>query len=317
MSQVGADAPPRMTRALVQTAYTAAEAAYFRGQDKAAVARGEGTIPDGFTEIKHDGALGDQMKKADCIHLKAPDGSELVSFRGTASLSDWGDNVKQVAGSAVGLTVKRMFNKSPKSIRSEKYDAAAKIGDAFRDSNVTFTGHSLGGGLAKLAGEVASTPKNGVPATSKQVVSFNGAPVSPDTYKYYGCAGKDHLRTTAHIINRYDLLNRALKGGKSELTTGEIIKERASGNTSLIFVEGGGEKMSIAGHGLKAMNTNQWKDDKSFNAPAMIVAGRDLALAHLEELQRTPVNTREVADQIAKAAPQQSKSRAQERGQSR
>ena len=229
----------------------AAEATYFRGQQP-----NERKIPAGFTEIKHAGELGEQFKRADALHLKADNGMEIVAFRGTipSDRNDWKNNFQQVAGSALARPLQAMTGKSPKAMRASKYDAAAKIGEAMRGSDVVFAGHSLGGGLAKLAGEVASTPKDGNFQKPAQVFSFNGAPVSPSTYTYYGCAAKNHLRDTTHVMNVNDPLNRYLKGGKIRAADGAIIESRAGGKSIVIQAMGGGNGPGIAGHGLKSFD---------------------------------------------------------------
>ncbi|MDD2860829.1 MAG: DUF2974 domain-containing protein [Acidiphilium sp.] len=80
----------------------------------------------------------------------------VVAYRGTASLEDWGQNLLQ----GVGLP-------------SSSYKQAIALGNKLlnTEQNVSFTGHSLGGGLAAAASVIT-----GQPATT-----FNAAGLSPAT----------------------------------------------------------------------------------------------------------------------------------------
>ncbi len=171
----------------LENAFTASDAMYFR--DKTAPPR---TFPPGWTEVPHPGELGAALLKADAAHLISPDGHEFVAFRGTVDRQDWRNNRDQaIYGEA------------------EKYNAAAKIGEAFRDDpHITFTGHSLGGGLAKLAAEKASTP---APGSSERVepktaVTFNSAWVTSQTYEKNGCEPHHQKSRAIQVENGKDIL---------------------------------------------------------------------------------------------------------------
>ncbi|MFC4293074.1 Mbeg1-like protein [Sphingorhabdus arenilitoris] len=83
----------------------------------------------------------------------------VVSFRGSQSASDWRSNFQQ----SVGLS-------------TDNYRKALEIGQKialYGNGNVTFTGHSLGGGLAS-----AAAISGGIPA-----VTFNASGLSAKTIK--------------------------------------------------------------------------------------------------------------------------------------
>ena len=218
------------TASFLSDAHVAAGAVYFKGQPA-----GQKQLPAGWQRGElPSGApgLAAAMQKADCELLRAPSGRLLVAFRGTAQASDWAAN----AANGVGLY-------------SAKYAAAAEIGRAFRDADppVAFTGHSLGGGLAKLAGEAASKDSD-----SKTVVAFNGAPVSPQTYRLHDLPARDHRRTTIHVVNEHDILNRAIKGGKISAIGGSALTGREhEPNSMIVLAKGSGSAVGASGHGIR------------------------------------------------------------------
>ena len=230
-------------------AHTASSMVYFKGQ-------GAGKdLPNGWHRMPLPGddpakvaALERDMVKADCEYVQSPSGQRFVAFRGTdmgkggaEALKDWKNNIQQ----GVGLP-------------TEKYLAAARIGEAFKDDpGVAFTGHSLGGGLAKLAAEKASTPLRGEKGVdSKVCVAFNAAPVNPLTYQREGLATQEHLRTTIHVVNENDVLNRALKGGKTTALGGEMIADRDKPeNSMIVLAKGAGSVVGASGHGNKNLTT--------------------------------------------------------------
>ena len=225
-------------------AHTASSITYFKGQ------KDTKDLPVGWKRVPLPGdpqqaaQLEKDMKTADCEYLQSPSGQRFVAFRGTEmqkgwreALKDWKNNAQQALG-----------------MESDKYGAAARIGEAFKnDPGVTFTGHSLGGGLAKLAAEKASTPGPGEEGVdSKVCVAFNAAPVNPKTYQREGLATKDHVRTTIHVVNENDALNRFVKGGKTTALGGEAIGERErEGNSMIVLTKGAGSVAGASGHGNK------------------------------------------------------------------
>jgi hypothetical protein len=226
-------------------AHTASSAVYFKGQDNTKdLPVGWKRVPLPGDDPKKVAQLDKDMKTADCEYLQSPSGQRFVAFRGTEmtkgrseALRDWKNNAEQALG-----------------MKSEKYLAAARIGEAFKqDNEVAFTGHSLGGGLAKLAAVKASTPqKNEQGVDSKVCVAFNAAPVNPRTYAREGLAEKEHLRTTIHVVNENDALNRAVKGGKTTAFGGEALGERErDGNSMIVLAKGAGSVLGASGHGNK------------------------------------------------------------------
>ncbi|QCE35850.1 DUF2974 domain-containing protein (plasmid) [Acetobacteraceae bacterium] len=89
-----------------------------------------------------------------------PIGAPLVAFKGTESLSDWCNNGKQALG-----------------LKSSYYEQAQKIANFLEESDyaesVSYTGHSLGGGLAATAAG----------AYSRSAISYNAAGLSLNTIK--------------------------------------------------------------------------------------------------------------------------------------
>jgi hypothetical protein len=226
-------------------AHTASSAVYFKGQDTTKdLPVGWKRVPTPEQDPKKAAQLDKDMKTADCEYLQSPSGQRFVAFRGTemtkgasAAMTDWKNNAQQALG-----------------MKSEKYLAAARIGEAFKNEpEVAFTGHSLGGGLAKLAAEKASTPSPGEKGVDPKVcVGFNAAPVNPKTYEREGLAPKDHQRIGIHVVNENDALNRFVKGGKTTAIGGEAIGERErEGNSMIVLAKGAGSVAGASGHGNK------------------------------------------------------------------
>jgi len=131
------------------------------------------------------------------------DGSaSYLAFRGTipSNLTDWGTNFSQGLG-----------------LKTQGYEDAVRLGNAFSagvdDSVVkTFTGHSLGGGLASLAGLVAG----------EHTVTFNSAGLSSGTLSRYGVsrAGADGL------VDAYYLRGEILSGLQDHLPLPKAVGTR-------------------------------------------------------------------------------------------
>jgi hypothetical protein len=180
---------PNMNQGFAQDAFTAAELAYKPGQP----------LPQDWKTVPPPKGMEADFKTSNCVHLVSPQGDHYISFRGTTDATDWKNNLGQ------GATAYR-----------PQYDAAARIGQHFRDQrdtpgydyNVTYTGHSLGGGKAQLAAEVASQKPNrdGAVAEPQTCVAINSAPVHRDTYEAYGCDPHKHKCTTLELENTHDLL---------------------------------------------------------------------------------------------------------------
>lgn len=114
----------------------------------------------------------------------------VVAFRGSESilthLNDWYNNGKQGIG-----------------LNSAQYNNAYKLAQAlehnprFNDNNMTLTGHSLGGGLASLAGSVTGFP----------TYTFNASGVHQNTLNRYGVSPEQTGHIQAYYSNK-DPLNK-------------------------------------------------------------------------------------------------------------
>lgn len=98
----------------------------------------------------------------------------VVAFRGSQTGEDWKNNVQQALG-----------------LNSESYAKALEIGKAIAraDANVSFTGHSLGGGLASAAAV----------ASGREAVTFNAAGLSNDTISDARAIANANDRGTAAV----------------------------------------------------------------------------------------------------------------------
>ncbi len=112
--------------------------------------------------------------------------SYVVGFAGSRDWTSWGNDLTQLVGS------------------STQYDIAAKnaplISDwaKLQDASLTFTGHSLGGGLAALSSAI----------TGDNAVTFNAAGISYITMLRYGLSNSDFNRVKAYVMTS-DPVNHA------------------------------------------------------------------------------------------------------------
>jgi Lipase (class 3) len=211
---------PALNQSFAQDAFTAAELAYKPDQP----------LPKDWKTVPPPKGLEADFKTSNCVHLVSPQGDHYISFRGTTDRTDWANNLGQ------GSTTYR-----------PQYDAAARIGEHFRDHrdtpgydyNVTYAGHSLGGGKAQLAAEVASqTPKgNGGVAEPQTCVAINSAPVHRETYQAHGCDPHRHSCTTLELENTHDLLTMTrdltptMAGSIAQSTHRDVTNARQGANT--------------------------------------------------------------------------------------
>ncbi|BAP57898.1 hypothetical protein THII_3601 [Thioploca ingrica] len=112
------------------------------------------------------------------------DGRMILAFRGTDDLKDWVTNIQQALG-----------------YRTAQYDQAVLVAQEVLDEygpNLTVTGHSLGGGLAALAGTVLSI----------KGTTFDAAGVHPNTLADYGKtpSDADGLITIVDIVYKRTIL---------------------------------------------------------------------------------------------------------------
>ena len=120
------------------------------------------------------------------------DGHHIIAYRGTATLSDWGDNIRQAFG----------YN-------SSRYDAAMELAGNYHDTtngNIHFTGHSLGGGLAAASAI----------ATGGSATIFNAAGLHANTLRGYspGAASITHYRSSTDILRLGNALTPTTLYGK-------------------------------------------------------------------------------------------------------
>jgi hypothetical protein len=286
-------------------AHTASSAVYFKGQDTTKdLPVGWKRVPLPEQDPKKAAQLEKDMKTADCEYLQSPSGQRFVAFRGTEmtkgakeALGDWKNNAQQALG-----------------MKSEKYLAAARIGEAFKNEpEVAFTGHSLGGGLAKLAAEKASTPGPGEQGVDPKVcVGFNAAPVNPKTYEREGLAPKEHLRIGIHVVNENDALNRMVKGGKTTAFGGEQIGDRErEGNSMIVLAKGAGTVLGASGHGNKnIIQPGSERGDRVQFHPLQNGQGQSVEASEYDKFVPSKlVENRELAQQalqtVNRAQPQQ------------
>src|SRR5690606_30776182 len=119
------------------------------------------------------------------VYSQTIDGIEVIAvvFAGTDQVKDHVTNIKQGAGFV-----------------ASQYESAAVIANYYKDKgNVTFIGHSLGGGLASLSALISG----------KHAVTFNAAGLSEGTLDEYQVRGVSESKIDAYII-KGEILNRLL-----------------------------------------------------------------------------------------------------------
>jgi len=129
------------------------------------------------------------FKAAVFRHKDRPD-EYVVAFAGTENLTDWKTNLVQGAGR-----------------NSEQYQQAVRLAQKYSDTpdgKVTFTGHSLGGGLATTASAVTGRP----------AVVFNPAGVHNNTFERFDVDREDfRQKAEAGLVRNYvvegEILDRA------------------------------------------------------------------------------------------------------------
>jgi lipase (class 3) len=201
-----------------------------------------GGKPDpGWRQVTHDpnSKVGKDLAAAQGYELIAPNGLHVIAFAGTAHAGDIAPDV----GNAVG-------------VKTEKYLAAAEVGEDFKGKGYVMTGHSLGGGLAKTAAAVASHGKAGEPEPAQCVaVGFNPAPIGTRVLAQHGIDANKPLESeTITVVNRNDILNRVVEGGKLHIGDGgDAIHARENANEVTVVADGAGSVFGVAGHKIAGL----------------------------------------------------------------
>lgn len=122
-----------------------------------------------------------------CTAFQNPETGEIVfAFRGTNNIKDWGTDI-QIASFVPQVFIRQfqqakdfVFNTLNEhgSVCYETKDAMFK--DLNQNSNVSFTGHSLGGGLAQYMTYVTSDMESG--DIGVKSVTFNGVGIGQNTW---------------------------------------------------------------------------------------------------------------------------------------
>jgi len=202
----------------------------------------KGGKPDaGWRQVTHDpnSKIGKDLAAAQGYELIAPNGMHVIAFAGTAHAGDIAPDI----GNAVG-------------VKTEKYLAAAEVGEDFKGQGYVMTGHSLGGGLAKTAAAVASHAKPGEPAPGQCVaVGFNPAPIGTRVLAQHGIDSNKPLESeTITVVNRHDILNRVVEGGKLHIGQGgNAIHSRENATEVTVVADGAGSAFGVAGHKIAAL----------------------------------------------------------------
>ena len=107
---------------------------------------------------------------------RAETGEIVVAFAGTETVKDWYHNLKQGVGA-----------------QSHQYTMAASLARtaALSEEKITFTGHSLGGGMAHLASAV----------TDKEAVTFNPSGLHGNTLKRFGIDRDAYIEKAEYGLN--------------------------------------------------------------------------------------------------------------------
>jgi predicted alpha/beta hydrolase family esterase len=203
-----------------------------------------GNMPAGWSQVNNppDTPRGAALAKAEAVELVGPNKQHYVAFAGSRepgtsapARNDWETNLKNGMGE-----------------KTEKYEAAAKLGDLYKNENVVFTGHSLGGGLARTAAEVQSYGK-----TQGLAVTFDSAPIAPNAVlNDYGKTNPNKLHCNSiAVVSNTDTLNAVLTTDAVGDNTPEVVRGGGfAKNEHVLHALGSGSPSDGTGHGIAAMD---------------------------------------------------------------
>lgn len=154
-------------------------------------------LPDGMKDMNQPPWKNDDSGFKARLYKNTVTDKYVLVFEGTdpASLKDWRNNLEQ----GVGLP-------------SQQYEDAHRLGELLSDNNVELeavAGHSLGGGLAAVAGASAGVP----------TYTYNAAGVHPATMKRYGIT-PEMMKDIEAYSGDHDILTAA--SDNRELILGNI-----------------------------------------------------------------------------------------------
>ncbi|MDD7971944.1 PAAR domain-containing protein [Roseinatronobacter alkalisoli] len=175
-------------------------------------------LPEGYRRARPDEieALGlsdgtidmtqrpDSDFRADVFVRQGNDGQEeyVIAFKGSTTAEDWQNNLIQGTGLRGGRVDR--FARERTQDQTDYYNEAALIGrtaSAMAPGRVSFTGHSLGGGLAS----------NAAAASGGNAHTFNAAGLHESTLNEFGAEGADPENVQAYYLAD-DPLNRLQDG---------------------------------------------------------------------------------------------------------
>jgi uncharacterized Zn-binding protein involved in type VI secretion len=138
--------------------------------------------PEGQREIRDLGLQPNELApegstfRAEIFRRDTPTGpAYTVAYRGTAESADWIQNAQQGVG-----------------MESDHYERAMRIGSRVSQNadNVSFTGHSLGGGLASAAAARTGRPANTFNSAGLSARTVGGYPDPPAPVQSYNVPGE-------------------------------------------------------------------------------------------------------------------------------
>lgn len=126
------------------------------------------------------------------LYYNTDTGDYVMAFRGTQvfSVADWMTDIAQILNDYIRVDISQY-----EQAVAIAHELKAQYGDKLQ-----FTGHSLGGGLAQVAGLATATP----------TVCFEAAGITPDTYEDLGISQQmitDNSQYITHVNVQFDPLS--------------------------------------------------------------------------------------------------------------